>query len=200
MTLLYLLLAVLALTGAAAVVSHNRFVRQRNLLEESWRQVDVELHRRHDLVPALVETVAAYAGHERSVVDDVLAARARAVAAGGSRAEQALDEARLDAVLTPLAALAEAYPQLRSDGSYRDLQAQLAETEDRLAAGRRFYNGNVRAWNTRVETFPSSLVAGAMRLSKAEYFQALDPAVRARPGVAGLPGAGRSLEERAPEE
>ena len=179
MTLLYVVLGLVALLALAVVVSYNRFVRQRNLVQESWRQVDVELRRRHDLIPNLVETVKGYAAHERGVLTSVTEARAAAVAAGGGVAAAAAAENALAGSLRSLFAVAEGYPDLKAAGPFQQLQAQLAETEDRIAAGRRFYNGNVRAINTRVEAFPSSIVASLFGFEKAEYFEVEDPEVRA---------------------
>jgi LemA protein len=178
MTVLYVVLGIVAVLALAVVVSYNRFVRQRNLVQESWRQIDVELRRRHDLIPNLVETVKGYAAHEKSVLEQVTAARTAAVAAGGVAA-QAQAEQALGGSLRGLFAVAENYPDLKAAGPFQQLQAQLAETEDRIAAGRRFYNGNVRALNTRVEAFPSSIVASTFSFEKAEYFEVDDPAERA---------------------
>jgi LemA protein len=178
-TVLYVAGGVVLLLALAIVVSYNRFVRQRNIVEESWRQVDVELRRRYDLIPNLVETVKGYAAHERATFEAVVAARAAAQAETGSRAAQGAEETTLSRTLRGLLAVAEAYPQLKADQQFLALQAQLAETEDRIAAGRRFYNANVRALNTRVETFPSSVVAGTFGFAKAEYFEAEESAVRA---------------------
>ena len=161
------------------VVSYNRFVRQRNLVEESWRQVDVELRRRYDLIPNLVETVKGYAAHERATLDAVIQARAAAQAPSASRAAQGEDETALTRTLRGLLAVAEAYPELKADQHFRQLQLQLAETEDRIAAGRRFYNANVRGYNTRIDAFPSSIVAGVFNFEKAEYFEVEESAVRA---------------------
>ena len=180
---LIVILVLLVVLAIAGVVSYNRFVRQRNLVEESWRQIDVELHRRHDLIPNLVETVKGYAAHERQTFENVTRARAAAAAPGSGPAEQAAQENILTGALRQLFAVAEAYPQLRASENFMGLQQQLAETEDRIAAGRRFYNGNVRALNTRVEAFPSSIVAKMFGFRKAEYFEAEDPEVRAAPTV-----------------
>jgi LemA protein len=177
-TALYVVVALVVLLALAVVVSYNRFVRQRNLVAESWRQVDVELTRRHDLVPNLVETVKGYAAHERTVLSNVVAARSAAVAAPTVPAK-AEAETQLAGSLRGLFAVAEAYPDLKAAGPFQQLQAQLAETEDRIAAARRFYNGNVRALNTRVEAFPSSVVASLGHFEKADYFQTDDPATRA---------------------
>jgi LemA protein len=178
-----LIVAVVLLVGLAVVVSYNRFVRQRNLVEESWRQIDVELHRRYDLIPNLVETVKGYAAHERGTFEAVTAARAAASTPGSTPAEQAQQENILTGALRQLFAVAEAYPQLRASEQFTQLQTQLTETEDRIAAGRRFYNGNVRALNTRVESFPSSIVANVFGFKRAEYFEAEDPTVRSAPQV-----------------
>jgi LemA protein len=178
MTVVWVVAGVVAFLALCVVASYNRFVRQRNLVEESWRQVDVELRRRYDLIPNLVETVKGYAAHERAVFEAVTAARAAAVAQATSRAAQGEDETALTRSLRGLLAVAEGYPQLKADQQFRDLQAQLAETEDRIAAGRRFYNANVRALNTRVDAFPSSVIAGVFGFRKAEYFEVDEAAAR----------------------
>jgi LemA protein len=178
MNTLLVALGAVVLLALAVVVSYNRFVRQRNLVQESWRQVDVELTRRHDLVPNLVETVKGYAAHERTVLTGVVEARAAALAAPTMAAKGEAESKLADSV-HGLLAVAEAYPDLKAAGPFQQLQTQLADTEDRIAAARRFYNGNVRALNTRIEAFPSSLVASTFHFTKAEYFQTDDPAVRA---------------------
>ncbi len=160
------------------IASYNRFVRQRNLVEESWRQVDVELRRRYDLIPNLVETVKGYAAHEQRVFEAVVAARSAAQAPSPSRAAQGEDETALTRSLRGLFAVAEGYPLLKADQHFRELQAQLAETEDRIAAARRFYNANVRAYDTRIDAFPSSVVAWVSGFKKAEYFEVEESAVR----------------------
>jgi len=180
---LIVIIALVVIVGLSVVVSYNRFVRQRNLVEESWRQIDVELHRRHDLIPNLVETVKGYAAHERGTFEAVTAARTAAAAPGSTPAEQAAQENLLTGALRQLFAVAEAYPQLKASEQFTQLQSSLNETEDRIAAGRRFYNGNVRALNVRVESFPSSIIANTFNFKKAEYFEAEDPEVRAAPSV-----------------
>jgi len=179
----WILVAVLVVFALAVIASYNRFVRQRNLVQESWRQVDVELNRRHELIPNLVETVKGYATQERTVLQAVTEARTAAVAALQSTASgvaaQANAENTLGRALNGLFAVAENYPDLKSSQNFLALQQQLAETEDRIAAGRRFYNSNVRALNTRVEAFPSSIIASMFNFSKADYFEVEDPAVRA---------------------
>jgi LemA protein len=182
-TALWIVIGVVVVLALAVVVSYNRFVRQRNLVQESWRQVDVELKRRHDLIPNLVETVKGYAAQERVVLTSVTEARTLAMQAlqapASGVAVQAQAETNLGRALGGLFAVAENYPDLKSSQNFLALQSQLAETEDRIAAGRRFYNGNVRALNTRVEAFPSSIVASVFNFSRAEYFELDDPAERA---------------------
>jgi LemA protein len=164
------------------IVSYNRFVRQRNLVAESWRQIDVELQRRHDLIPNLVTTVQGYAAHERQVFDDITRARAAAVQARSTaendQAQRATAENALSKAVVGVVALAEGYPQLKANQNFLALQHELVDTEDRIAAGRRFYNGNVRSLNTRVQAFPSNLVAGMFHFSAADYFELDDPGAR----------------------
>jgi LemA protein len=183
MTGLWFLIGIVVLIGLAVVASYNRFVRQRNLVQESWRRIDVELRRRHDLIPNLVETVKGYATQERTVLQSVTEARSAAMqtmqASASGVAAQAQAESTLGRALGGLFAVAENYPDLKSSQNFLALQQQLGETEDRIAAGRRFYNGNVRALNTRVEAFPSSIIAGMFHFTKAEYFEVDEPEVRA---------------------
>lgn len=166
-----------------AVSAYNGFVRLRNLVQEAWRQIDVELHRRHDLIPNLIETVKGYAAHERGVFEAVTAARAAAAQPGATPGEQAAQENDLSQALGRLFAVAEAYPQLRASENFLALQNELTNTEDRIAAGRRFYNANVRELNTKVESFPSNVIAGAFHFERAEYFEVADPQVRTAPVV-----------------
>ena len=179
MTPVWIALGAVAFVALLVIVSYNRFVRQRNLVEESWKQVDVELRRRYDLIPNLVETVKGYAAHERQTLEAVVAARAQAQAPERSRTVQGEEETQLTRSLRGLLAVAEAYPQLKADQHFLELQGQLAETEDRIAASRRFYNGNVRAYNTRIDAFPSSVIAGVFNFEKAEYFEIDEAAARA---------------------
>jgi LemA protein len=193
-TLAIALIVAVALLIFGVIASYNRFHKQRNVIQESWRQIDVELRRRHDVIPNLVETAKAYAVHERSVLEAVTTARAQAAAPSRSIADQAQDENQLTMAMRQLFAVAENYPQLKADQHFLALQAQLAETEDRIAAGRRFYNSNVRAYNTRIDTFPSSLIASFGNFQKADYFEVLDPVVREPvkvdfSGLAGQPAA-----------
>ena len=162
---------------AAVVVPYNRFVRQRQFIDNAWANVETELRRRYDLIPNLVETVKGYAAHERATLERVTVARGRAVANHGSPVEQAGEENVLVGALGSLLAVAEAYPDLEADASFGDLQRQLTATEDRIQAARRFYNNNVRDYNERVQTVPTMLVARAFGFGLREYFE-VDRAIR----------------------
>jgi LemA protein len=181
--LLVIVVVVLLIVIGWPVAIYNGLVSLRNRIDTAWSQIDVQLQRRYDLIPNLVETVKGYAAHERGTFEAVTQARAAASTPGTNRAEQAQQENILTGALRQLFAVAEAYPQLRASENFTQLQNQLAETEDRIAAGRRFYNGNVRAFNTRVESFPSSIVANLFGFKRADYFEADDPTVRSAPQV-----------------
>jgi LemA protein len=166
-----ILLGIGLLAVIAALLSYNRFVRQRQLVDNSWSNVDTELKRRYDLIPNLVATVEGYAAHERSTLEAVVRARSDALAADGDAAAQAPHENILVDALRQLLALREAYPDLKASTQFLDLQRQLIATEDRIQAARRFYNANVRDYNTRVETFPSTLIAALGHFTKRDYFE-----------------------------
>ena len=163
----------LVLVVGWAVATYNGLVRLRNLVQEAWRQIDVELTRRHDLIGNLVETVKGYAAHERGTLEDVITARAGAMTPGQSPAQQAESENILSQALGRLIALAEAYPDLKANENFMALQAELTSTEDRIASARRYYNATVRDLNTKVETVPSNIVAGLFTIGRAEYFEAV---------------------------
>ena len=165
------------------VVTYNGLIRLRNLVQEAWQQIDVELTRRHDLIPNLVETVKGYASHERETLDAVVRARAAATAPGASVAEQAKQEGELSQALGRLLAITEAYPDLKANQNFLALQNELTQTEDRIAAGRRFYNANVRELNTKVESVPSNIVAGFTNIGRADYFEVENEQVRSAPQV-----------------
>ena len=177
MTPIYVGAGVVGLIVLAVVVSYNRFVNQRNLIGNSWSNIDTELNRRYDLIPNLVETVKGYAAHERSVLEEVTAARASAQSEQGSPEQQAQAEAPLVAALRHLFAVIENYPELKASSHFLKLQDELSNTEDRIQAARRFYNANVRDYNIRVQSFPSNLIAGAFNFGIEEYFQ-IEPAMR----------------------
>jgi LemA protein len=177
-------IALLALTWFIA--NFNRFVRLRQHIRESWSGIDVELKRRYDLIPNLVETVKGYVTHERSVLEEVVKLRSRAAASTGPAADQAADESALALGMKRLFAVVENYPQLKSDENFRELQSELANTEDRLAAARRFYNGNVREMNQMCESFPTNALAGMFGFERASYFELASDAERVVPRVEAL--------------
>ncbi|GIL35084.1 MULTISPECIES: LemA family protein [Phycicoccus] len=156
-----------------AVAAYNGLIKLRNLVQEAWRQIDVELTRRHDLIGNLVETVKGYAAHERGTLEDVMSARAQAMSPGQSPAQQAESEDLLGRALGRLIAVAEAYPDLKANQNFLALQAELSSTEDRIASARRYYNATVRDLNTKVETVPTNIVANLFHIERAEYFEAV---------------------------
>ena len=156
-----------------AILSYNGLVRLRLQTQNAWSDIDVQLKRRHDLVPNLVETVKGYAAHERGTLDSVTAARTAAVAAqSAGPAERAAAEAQLSTALRGLTVAVEAYPQLQASGGFRDLQQQLAQIEDGIQNARRYYNAVVREFNAKIMQFPSSLVAGSFGFQPREFFEA----------------------------
>lgn len=153
------------------IATFNRFVSLKQHVRSSSAGVDVELKRRYDLIPNLVSTVKGYAAHEKDVLERVIAARARAMAAGNDPAATAREEPGLRSALSGLYAVAEGYPALKADAGFRGLQEELSNTEDRIAAARRFYNGNVRDLNALAQMFPSNLVAGMANVQVQGYFE-----------------------------
>ncbi len=187
-TVIIIVLVILVIIALIGMGSYNGFVKSRNLIQESWRQIDVELNRRYELLPNLVETVRAYAAHERNTLEDITRLRAQAQQLSQSEgplpSQQRADvEAALSGAVRNLIVSVEAYPDLKSNQNFLELQRQLAETEDRIAAGRRFYNANVRVYNTRVESVPSNIIANIFKFEKATYFEVNDPTVRQAPNV-----------------
>ena len=174
--ILLLLLAVFPLIYVAA--RYNALTTLLNHIRESWSDVDTELQRRHDLIPNLVEVVKGYAAHERAVFEEVARLRAACLDASAP-ADLAGREAALERATVRLVAIAENYPALKADARFLDLQRELVATEDRIAAARRFYNGNVRDYANACETFPSNLVAGTFGFRPHEYFRSEDEARRA---------------------
>ena len=187
-TVIIILLVVVAVIALVVMSAYNGFVKSRNLIQESWRQVDVELNRRYELIPNLVETVRAYAAHERNTLEDITRLRSQAQqlsqSEGGLPSQQRADvEAELSGAVRNLIVSVEAYPDLKSNTNFLELQRQLAETEDRIANGRRYYNANVRVYNTKVESVPTNIIANVFKFEKATYFEVNDPAVRQAPNV-----------------
>jgi len=186
---LWIILVVVALVVILGIVSYNRFVSGRQLIRDSWANIDTELRRRYDLIPNLVETVKGYAAHERGVFEEVTRARAAAVSATGSPAEQAAAEGPFVAALRQLFAVAENYPELKANQNFLALQSELSNTEDRLQTARRFYNANVREYNRRVQSFPSNVVAGSFGFKVEQYFEVEETLREAGPPqVSFVPG------------
>ena len=179
---LIIVLIVLALLAVAVVLMYNRLVRLRNRCENAWSQVDVQLRRRYDLIPNLVETVKGYAAHERATFEEVTKARTAAEAANGV-ADQARAENALTGAIGRLFAVAEQYPQLRATENFQALQGQLAETEQKIAVARQVYNDTVQTYDTAIETVPTNLIAGAFSFTRRAFFE-IEPAARAAPQVA----------------
>ena len=164
---------VVALLVLFTIVTYNGLVRLRLQTQNAWSDIDVQLKRRHDLVPNLVETVKGYAAHERGPLESVTQARTAAVAAqGAGPAARAAAEAQLTSALQGLTVAVEAYPQLQASGGFRDLQAQLAQIEEAVQNARRYYNAVVREFNAKIMTFPSNLIAGSFGFQPREFFAA----------------------------
>jgi LemA protein len=178
----YIVLGLIAAIALYAITLYNGLVKNKNLVEEGWSGIDVQLKRRADLIPNLIETVKGYAAHEKGVFEGVSEARARSIAAGNV-ADQAAAEKGLTAALGKLFAIAEAYPELKADENFRDLQKQLGSIEEEVQGARRYYNAATRNLNTMVESFPSNLIANQFRFSKAEFFELDDEAARQVPKV-----------------
>jgi LemA protein len=182
MLTLLIVLGVLALLALAVVLIYNRLVALRNRVENAWSQVDVQLRRRYDLIPNLVETVKGYASHERATFEEVTRARTAAQQAEGV-ADQARAEDALTGAIGRLFAVAEQYPQLRATENFQSLQGDLSDTEQRIAVARQVYNDTVQTYDTAVETVPTNIVAGLFNFERREYFE-IEDAARAVPQVA----------------
>lgn len=170
MPVILIVLGLAAAVSVAAVVIYNKLVRLRNTVESSWSDIDVHLKKRYDLVPNLVETVKGYATHERTVLENVTAARSQAMQAG-SPEEKAAAENMFRSTLKTLFAVAEAYPDLKANANFTQLQSQLRDIEDNIEYARRYYNAVVRDYNTLTESFPSNLVASRFGFHKREFFE-----------------------------
>ena len=177
MVVAIIVIVVIIVLALVLIGAYNGMVRARNKVDEAWSGIDVQLKRRHDLIPNLVETVKGYAAHERETFQAVTDARARAMSASGP-AQAGAAEGFLSQALGRLFAVAEAYPQLRASENFQQLQAELTNTEDQIAAARRIYNGNVQAYNTKIQVFPNSIIAGMSGFTAREYFEIEDPGDR----------------------
>jgi len=153
------------------VAVYNGLIKLKNRVDEAWSDIDVQLKRRHDLIPNLINTVKGYAAHERELFEKVTAARTAAISAG-TPAEKEKAENILSGTLKSLFAVAEAYPDLKANQNFLELQKELTDTEDKIMASRRFYNGNVRDFNTKIQVFPTNIIAGILNFAKREFFEA----------------------------
>ena len=189
-TILFIAVGLAVVVAVALPLAwYNKLVRLRQLIRESWGNVDVQLRRRYDLIPNLVNTVKGYAAHEKETLERVVEARNRAQANTGAVGSQSEDERRLVDATRQLFAVIENYPQLKASANFLALQRELMDTEDRIAAARRFYNANVRDYNVSRTTFPTMLVARLGDFPPQDYFEVDDHTIRAAP-VVSLSGAG----------
>lgn len=168
---LIILVVLVVLVGVFLIANYNGLVGLRNKIEAAYAQIDVQLNRRHSLIPNLVETVKGYAAHEAGTLEAVVQARNTAMDATGV-ADKAQAENAITGALKSVFALSEAYPELKANTNFQQLQAELASTEDRIAYARQYYNDIVRAFNTKIQAFPSNLIANMFKFSEREYFQA----------------------------
>jgi LemA protein len=172
------IIVVLVILLSWFVLTYNRFVSLRNRTEEAWSDIDVQLKRRYDLIPNLIETVKGYAGHEKELFERVAAARSMAMQAGSIK-EKGEAENMLSSTLKSLFAVSENYPVLKASTNFLELQRELRDTEDKIQAARRFYNGNARDMNISAESFPANVVANILNIKKAEFFETEEVAKQA---------------------
>ncbi|MDP3997543.1 MAG: LemA family protein [bacterium] len=180
--LAWIILVVVVVVAGYALLAYNSLVRRRNQVKEAWSDIDVQLKRRHNLIPNLIETVKGYASHERQAFDSVTQARAQALGAK-TPAESAKAENGLTSTLKTLFAVAESYPDLKANANFLELQRELSDTEDKIQAARRFYNSNVRDFNTSVESVPTNIIANMFGFKKQDFFELEDEGARSVPKV-----------------
>jgi len=175
-----IVIAVIVVVGLYAVTLYNRLVRQRNLAREGWSGIDVQLKRRADLIPNLVEAVKGYAAHEKGIFDEVAEKRAASMRASDVTSQAAADQA-LSGALGRLTAISEAYPELKADANFRQLQTELATIEDEMQKARRYYNATVRDLNTSIQSFPAVLVAQSLGFREEPFYEIEDRAAASVP-------------------
>jgi LemA protein len=180
MTLTYVLIGVAVVIVLWIIVAFNSFISLRNRTREAWADIEVQLKRRYDLIPNLVNTVKGYATHEPSAFEKVTTARSAAMGAK-TAGEHSKTEAMLGQAITGLFGIAEAYPDLKANQNFLALQGELSDTENKIQAARRFYNGNVRDLNIKIESFPSNIIAGIFHFVKMEFFDIPDDGVESKP-------------------
>ncbi len=183
MAILWILLAVIVVVAAWLIFTYNGLVTLKNRVDEAWSDIDVQLKRRYDLIPNLVATVKGYATHEAGTLEKVISARSNAMAAQGPH-DKAVAENMLTNTLKSIFALSEAYPDLKANQNFLKLQDELSDTENKVQASRRFYNGNVRDFNTKLQVFPTNMIAGVLGFVKREFFEVDSKEEREAPQVA----------------
>ena len=183
MLFVWILLAVVVLLGIYVWVTYNGLVGLRNRIENAWAQIDVQLKRRYDLIPNLVETVKGYASHEKETLDAVIRARNAAIAAPSDPHAQAAADTMMTGALRQVFALSESYPELKANQNFLALQEELSATEGRVAYARQFYNDTVLSYNTKIQSIPSNMVAGMFNFTEREFFEAEDDETRDVPRV-----------------
>ena len=176
------LIAIVGVVGIWLIGMYNGLVRLKNQVKNAWAQIDVQLKRRHDLIPNLVETVKGYAGHEKTTLENVVQARSKAVSAQGVGA-QAQAEGELSSALGRLMVVVEQYPDLKANQNFLSLQEELASTENRIGFSRQYYNDEVMQYNTRIQSVPTNIVAGMFAFAQEEFFEIEDQAAREAPKV-----------------
>jgi LemA protein len=182
MVVLLIVIGIVVLLLLFGIVMYNGLIRRRNQVENAWAQIDVQLKRRIDLIPNLVETVKGYAAHEKETLDAVIRARNAAIAAPNTPGAQATADSAITGALKQIFALSEAYPDLKANQNFLALQEELTATEGRVSYARQFYNDMVLGYNNKLQTFPTVIFANMMHFEKREYFEA-DPAAREVPKV-----------------
>ena len=175
-TTLLIVLGVIVVIALAIIGIYNSLIRLKNRVDEAWSDIDVQLKRRYDLIPNLIETVKGYASHERETLEKVVQARNAAMQAqsGGDAKKQAEAENMLSSTLKSIFALSESYPDLKANTNFLELQRELSDTENKIQASRRFYNGNVRDFNTKLQVFPTNIIADMLKFKAREFFEIED--------------------------
>lgn len=183
--IMWIILAIIAVVAIALVVMYNSLIKSRNQVDEGWSDIDVQLKRRYDLIPNLIETVKGYATHEKELFEKVTQARSQAMQAesSGDTKQLAQAENMLSSTLKSLFAVSENYPDLKANENFAKLQDELADTENKIQASRRFYNGTVRDFNTKIQIFPTNVFAGMLGFTAREFFEIEEAAERANPQV-----------------
>ena len=176
MEITLIILGVVVVGAIVIIGMYNSLIKLKNRVEEAWSDIDVQLKRRYDLIPNLVETVKGYAGHEKTTLESVTKARSQAMAAqeSGDAKQQAAAENMLSSTLKSIFALSESYPDLKANTNFLELQRELSDTENKIQASRRFYNGNVRDFNTKLEVFPTNIIGNMLGFKSRDYFEIED--------------------------